>query len=108
MSLNDKYAYIVLSFLTFLNSLAVSKYFRFLVIPKNKGIINKKGIIYLDGDTLTLKDLTKMYNSDFDNNYVLGVLGIASWGLDYLGIKAKNWIKPLFFEIYCKLLLVCC
>ena len=49
-----------------------------------------------------------MYNSDFDNNYVLGVLGIASWGLDYLGIKAKNWIKPLFFEIYCKLLLVCC
>ena len=41
MSLNDKYAYIVLSFLTFLNSLALSKYFRFLVIPKNKGIINK-------------------------------------------------------------------
>ena len=41
MSLNDKYAYIVLSFLAFLNSLAVSKYFRFLVIPKNKGIINK-------------------------------------------------------------------
>lgn len=34
-----------------------------------------------------------MYNSDFDNNYVLGVLGIASWGLDYLGIKAKNWIN---------------
>lgn len=45
MSLNDKYAYIVLSFLTFLNSLAVSKYFRFLVIPKNKGIINKKNFI---------------------------------------------------------------
>ena len=71
-------------------------------------IVDTDRIIYLDGDTLTLKDLTKMYNSDFDNNYVLGVLGIASWGLDYLGIKAKNWIKPLFFEIYCKLLLVCC
>ena len=37
-----------------------------------------------------------MYNSDFDNNYVLGVLGIASWGLDYLGIKAKNWIHIKF------------
>ena len=35
MSLNDKYAYIVLS-----------KYFRFLVIPKNKGIINKNITYY--------------------------------------------------------------
>ena len=66
-----------------------STYYR-LLLPI---IVDTDRIIYLDGDTLTLKDLTKMYNSDFDNNYVLGVLGIASWGLDYLGIKAKNWIN---------------
>ncbi len=65
-----------------------STYYR-LLLPI---IVDTDRIIYLDGDTLTLKDLTKMYNSDFDNNYVLGVLGIASWGLDYLGIKAKNWL----------------
>ncbi len=98
MSLNDKYAYIVLPLIIF--------WILFIFILPI--IVDTDRIIYLDGDTLTLKDLTKMYNSDFDNNYVLGVLGIASWGLDYLGIKAKNWIKPLFFEIYCKLLLVCC
>ena len=56
-------------------------------------IVNSDRIIHLDGDTLTLKDLTEMYYSEFDNNYVLGVLGIAAWGLDYLGIKANNWIN---------------
>ena len=50
-----------------------------------------------------------MYNSDFDNNYVLGVLGIASWGLDYLGIKAKNWIIFLIMKYFSDyLMLVCC
>ena len=56
-------------------------------------IINSDRIIHLDGDTLTLKDLSEMYYSDFNNNYVLGALGIASWGLDYLGIKSNNWIN---------------
>ena len=55
--------------------------------------IDSDRIIYLDGDTLTLKDLTEMYYSNFYNNYVLGFLGIASSGLDYLGIKANNWIN---------------
>ena len=56
-------------------------------------IIDSDRIIYLDGDTLTLKDLTEMYNSKFENNYVLGFLGIASYGLDYLGIKSNNWVN---------------
>ncbi len=56
-------------------------------------IVYTDRIIYLDGDTLTITDLAKMYDSNFDNNYVLGVPGIAAWGLDYLGIKFKNWIN---------------
>ena len=42
---------------------------------------------------MSLKDLTEMYNSNFDNNYVLGFLGLISWGLDYYGIKANIWIN---------------
>ena len=34
-----------------------------------------------------------MYNSNFNDNYVLGFLGNSAWGLDYLGIKANNWIN---------------
>ena len=56
-------------------------------------IINSDRIIYLDGDTITLKDLKEMYNINFEDNYVLGFLGICSWGLDYLGIKSNNWIN---------------
>lgn len=64
-------------------------YYR-LILPI---IINSDRIIYLDGDTLSFKDLKEMYNSNFDDNYVLGFLGFVSWGLDYLGIKANNWIN---------------
>ena len=56
-------------------------------------MINSDRIIYLDGDTLTLKDLSEFYNTNIDNFYVLGFLGLCSWGLDYLGIKANNWIN---------------
>ena len=66
-----------------------ASYYR-LILPI---IVNKERIIYLDGDTLSLKDLTEMYNSNFDNNYVLGFLGLTSDGLDYYGIKANNWIN---------------
>ena len=71
------------------NTYPQSTYYR-LILPI---IINSDRIIHLDGDTLTLKDITEMYYSDFDNNYALGVLGIASWGLDDLGIKSNNWIN---------------
>ena len=66
-----------------------ASYYR-LVLPI---IVNTERIIYLDGDTLSLKDLTEMYNSNLDDNYVLGFLGLASHGLDYYGIKANNWIN---------------
>jgi len=66
-----------------------ASYYR-LILPI---IVDTERIIYLDGDTLSLKDLTEMYNSNLDNNYVLGFLGLASGGLDYYGIKANNWIN---------------
>ena len=56
-------------------------------------IINVEKIIYLDGDTLTLKDLTEMYNTPFNDNYILGILGIQAGGLDYLGIQSKIYIN---------------
>ena len=56
-------------------------------------IIDLKEIIYLDGDTLTLKDLHDMYKLDFNNNYILGFLDILSDGVDHLGIKSEKYIN---------------
>ena len=56
-------------------------------------IVKSSRVIYLDGDTLTLKDINEMYNSNFNDNYVLEFLGRSAWGLDYLGINAYNWIN---------------
>ena len=51
-------------------------------------------ILYLDGDTLVLKDLNEMYHAEFFNdNYVLGTLDYFSNGIDYLGIKSKIFIN---------------
>ena len=50
-------------------------------------------IIYLDGDTLTLKDLQEMYNIELNDNYVLGILDFFTYGIDYLGIKSKKYIN---------------
>jgi lipopolysaccharide biosynthesis glycosyltransferase len=56
-------------------------------------IIDLKRIIYLDGDTLTLKDLNDMYKLDFNNNYVLGFLDFISHGVDHLGLKSEKYIN---------------
>ena len=56
-------------------------------------IIDVDRIIYLDGDTMTFEDLYDLYNIDFKDNYILGFLGIKSFGLDYLGIKSKTYIN---------------
>lgn len=56
-------------------------------------IINVDKIIYLDGDTLAFQDLTEMYQTPFNDNYILGFLGIQSFGIDYLGIKSKKYIN---------------
>lgn len=56
-------------------------------------ILDIKKIIYLDGDTLTLKDLNDMYKLDFHNNYILGFLDYLSGGVDHLGLKSEKYIK---------------
>lgn len=55
--------------------------------------INLNRIIYLDGDTLILKDLNEMYQTSFDDNYVLGFLDIQSKDIDDLGIKSEKYIN---------------
>lgn len=52
-----------------------------------------KKIIYLDSDALILKDLMEMYQTPFNNNYVLGYLDVISYAIDYLGIKSDKYIN---------------
>ena len=49
-------------------------------------------LIYLDGDSITLKDLNEMYRLSLDDNYVLGFLDVLSGGVDYLGVKSEKYI----------------
>ena len=50
-------------------------------------------IIYLDADVLIFKDLLEMYQTPFENNYVLGFLDLLSGGIDYLGLKSEKYIN---------------
>ena len=54
-------------------------------------ILNIDKIIYLDGDTITLKDLSDMYKIEFNDNYMLGFLDIQSGGVDYLGKRTEKY-----------------
>ena len=46
-------------------------------------------IIYIDGDTLVLKDLTEMYNLNLGDNYMLGTLEVIA-GTYYAGKNISN------------------
>lgn len=78
---------------TFINHipfrLSQSTYYR-LLAPI---IFDIERIIFLDGDTLGLKDLSEMYQAEFNENYVLGFLDIATNGVDHLGIKSEKFIN---------------
>lgn len=56
-------------------------------------LTNIDRILYLDADTLVLKDLTEMYEVEFNDNYVLGTLDYLTSGIDNLGIKSKKYIN---------------
>ena len=56
-------------------------------------ILNLKKLIYLDGDTLTFKDLYSMYNIELNDNYILGFLDIRRKGVDFLGIKSEKCVN---------------
>ena len=50
-------------------------------------------IIYLDSDVLIFHDLYEMYQTPFQNNYVLGFLDLFSEGIDYLGLRSEKYIN---------------
>jgi lipopolysaccharide biosynthesis glycosyltransferase len=54
-------------------------------------ILNIDKIIYLDGDTITLKDLSDMYKIEFNDNYMLGFLDIQSGQIDHLGKRTEKY-----------------
>jgi lipopolysaccharide biosynthesis glycosyltransferase len=56
-------------------------------------LINIERILYLDGDTLTFKDLREMYNLDFNDAYIIGTLDYFSNGVDYLELKSEKYIN---------------
>ena len=60
-----------------------------------------KRIIYLDGDTLIRKDISEMYNSPFNDNYILGFPFYMSHVMNKFGIKATHYINGgcLLFNI---------
>ena len=45
-------------------------------------------ILYLDGDALVYKDLSDLYQINFNDNYIMGILDYFSFGIDYLGINS--------------------
>ena len=51
-----------------------------------------KRIIYLDGDTLTLTDLSEMYNINMENNIIMGFLDNGYNYAHYFGIKTYKYI----------------
>jgi hypothetical protein len=67
-------------------------YYRIL----SPAIIDVDRIIYLDADTLVLKDLSDMYNTELNDNYVLGTLDYIAHGIDSLGIKSEKVINIKF------------
>lgn len=55
--------------------------------------VNLERILYLDGDTLTFKDISEIFKLDFNNTYILGTLDYKSDGVDQLGIMSKTYIN---------------
>ena len=77
----------------------VSTYYR-LKLPILCPNINR--IIFLDTDTIVLKDLTEFYTLNFENKYILGRLDILANELDSLGIYINNYINGgvLLMDLY--------
>ena len=60
-----------------------------------------KRIIYIDGDTLIRKDISEMYNTPFNDNYILGFPFYMAYVMDSYGINVTNYINGgcLLFNI---------
>ena len=76
-----------------------SVYYR-LELPKICNNINR--ILYIDCDTIILKDLMELYSLNFNGKYILGRLDLLVSELDSLGIYIKNYINSgiLLMDLY--------
>ena len=63
---------------------------------------NINRMIYLDSDTIILKDLNDFYSLNFNGNYILGKLDKYSDNLDKLNIYILNYINTgvLLIDLY--------
>lgn len=76
-----------------------STYYR-LKLPTLCPNINR--MIYLDSDTIILKDLIELYSLNFNGNYILGKLDKYPDGIDHLNIYILNNINNgvLLMDLY--------
>lgn len=79
--------------------LDITTYYR-LKLPEICLNINR--IIYIDSDTIILKDLLELYTLNFNRNYILAKLDIYPNELDKFGIFIKNNINAgvLLIDLY--------
>ena len=70
--------------------LGISIYYR-LKLPEI--CTNNARIIYLDSDTIVLRDLMEMYTLNFNGNYILGKLDVFPNELDKFQIYITNYIN---------------
>ncbi len=60
-----------------------------LLIPK----YFKEKVLYIDGDVICLGSLEELWNTDFDNNYIVGCKG-----MDYSNVQAKELGTPFYIN----------
>ena len=67
----------------------ISAYYRLLLADL---LPNTKRIIYLDGDTIVLDDLTEMINLKMNNNIIMGFIDNSYYLAEIFGIKTFKYI----------------
>ena len=67
----------------------VAAYYRLLLADL---ILDKNRLIYLDGDTMVLKDLSEMINLKMNNNLILGFVDNSYKKAEVFGIKTYKYI----------------
>ena len=84
----------------FRNCLDVSTYFRLKLPEVCPNYINR--IIFIDADTITLKDLIELYSLNFQGKYILGRLDTITDELDKVGVNTTTYINAgiLLMDLY--------
>ena len=71
------------------NRYPISAYYRLIL---DRLLPDLKKIIYLDGDTIVLSDLTEMINLDMNNNVIMGFIDNAHYLAEDFGIKTFKYV----------------